>query len=108
MAYVAICEDRTDIPTDGLRGKTLDEHLSYIRRILPRLLVAGPVSEPASGEYRTSLFVYDVDDEAAARELLHNDPYYRAGIYGEVRIAPFRPVAGQWPGGIHTSRGDFQ
>lgn len=32
-------------------------------------------------------------------QLLEDDPYYRAGIYGRVRLAPFVPAAGQWIGG---------
>ena len=46
-----------------------------------------------------SCFIYHTDDEAEARELLENDPYYTAGIYDQIECHQFLGAAGTWVGG---------
>lgn len=99
MPYIAVCEDDPTVDTAALRRREKDAHFAYIEAILDQLLVAGPLAEAAGGQHNGSLFVYATDSETGARRLLENDPYYRAGIYGRVRLAPFVPAAGQWIGG---------
>lgn len=99
MPYIAICEDDPAVDSAALRSREKDAHFAYIEGILGRLLVAGPLAKAADGEHTGSLFVYAADTEADARELLVNDPYYRAGIYGRVRMSLFVPAAGEWIGG---------
>lgn len=99
MAWVALCLDRTDIDTGALRRAERDAHFAYIESIMGRLLVAGPLAAPGSAEHRASLFIYRVDTEAAARELLQGDPFWRAGIYADCQFHPFTPAAGAWLGG---------
>ena len=99
MAYIAVCEDDPTVDSAARRRRERDAHFGYIETILDRLLVAGPLTDPADSAHVASVFVYAVDTEAEARQLLEGDPYYRAGIYGQVRLAPFTPAAGQWIGG---------
>ena len=70
-----------------------------IETILDRLLIAGPLAENRGRRHAASLFVYGVDQEGEARQLLEDDPYFQAGIYGEVRLWSFTPAAGRWIGG---------
>ena len=60
------------------------------------MLVAGPMNIDGPASYNASLFIYDVDSESAARQLLEDDPYSRAGIYASVSIVPFTPARGTW------------
>lgn len=99
MPYLAICRDDQDRDTGDLRRAERDAHFAYIESILDRLLVAGPLPEAGSGSHTASLFVYAVDSEGEARALLEADPFFRAGIYGEVELKPFMPAAGGWIGG---------
>ena len=99
MPYIAVCEDDPTVDSAALRSREMGAHFAYIETILEQLLVAGPLADMPGGKHIGSLFVYAADSEADARELLENDPYYRAGIYGQVRLAPFVPAAGQWIGG---------
>ena len=99
MAYVAICRDDPERDTAALRIDEKDRHFAYIESILDQLLVAGPLKAAPGDPYGASLFVYAVDTEAEARVLLENDPYFRAGIYGDVRFEAFQPAAGEWIGG---------
>jgi uncharacterized protein YciI len=99
MAFMAVCDDDPTVDSVALRRQARDAHFAYIEGILDRLLVAGPLAGSGSPIHSGSLFVYRVDTEGEARELLENDPYFRAGIYGEVRLSPFTPAAGEWIGG---------
>lgn len=97
MNYLVICRDIDN--SSGLRTEHLQAHLSYIETIMDCIQVAGPIVEEASGEYRSSCFIYQTTSKDHALKLLHNDPYYRAGIYQSVSINEFKAVAGGWVGG---------
>lgn len=99
MAWLALCREAECGETGRLREEWRDAHFAYVEQMLPRLLVAGPLRATPGGPWRDSLFIYDVETEAEARELLTADPYYQAGIYGTVEFRPFVPAAGRWPGG---------
>jgi uncharacterized protein YciI len=99
VPYVAICRDDRRRDTGALRHAERDAHFAYIESILDRLLVAGPLPETDSGAHTASLFVYAVETENEARRLLEADPFFQAGIYGEIEIKPFLPAAGGWIGG---------
>jgi uncharacterized protein YciI len=106
MAWIAICRDATGRDTAALRSAHRDRHFAYIESILERVLAAGPLAEPGSHGHRSSLFIYDVASEAEARALLEADPYFTAGIYGEVCLEPWWPAAGRWLGGTIWQRRD--
>jgi uncharacterized protein YciI len=99
MPYAAICRDDSNRDTGALRRAERDAHFAYIESILDRLLVAGPLPEVDSRSHTASLFVYAVESEKEARALLEADPFFQAGIYGEVELKPFLPAAGSWIGG---------
>jgi uncharacterized protein YciI len=107
LAWIAVCRDATDRDTAALRAAWRDRHFAYVESVLDRVLAAGPLARPGSRGHRASLFVYDVATEDEARALLEADPYFIAGIYGEVRLEPWWPAAGRWLGGtIWQRRGD--
>jgi len=96
MTYAAICYDREPQASQKLRASELDAHLSYIATIADKVLIAGPMSIDGSSSFNASLLIYAVDNEQDARSLLENDPYFIAGIYGEVALAPFTAARGRW------------
>jgi len=95
--FLVICYDVSE--SDELRKHHLKSHLDYIETILERIQVAGPIVNNASGKYQSSCFVYTADSKEEALELLHADPYYRAGLYQNCVIEEFKAVAGNWVGG---------
>lgn len=99
MPFVAICHDRSGPESRNIREAQLQAHFAYIETILDQLLIAGPVGDAEAGEFGISVFVYDVEDRDVAEQLLHGDPYFKAGLYGEIQINPFLPAAGRWIGG---------
>ena len=98
MPYFCYCKDCPD--SAGLRKEHTPAHLRYTESIIDKILVAGPLIDADSGTYHDSCFIYRVDTREEALELLHNDPYYNAGVFTEVNCQPFLPVAGTWVGGI--------
>ena len=97
MPYICFCTDHPG--SNQLRRDHTPAHLDYIETILDRILIAGPLIEAESGSFNASCSIYQVDTQEEALHLLHNDPYFIAGIYAEVRCQPFLPAAGTWIGG---------
>ena len=80
-----------------LRQEHLAAHLAYAETILDKIAVGGPLR--GDDAFLGSLIILRVDSEAAARDILKHDPYYRAGVWTNTQIAPFRAVIGDWVGG---------
>ena len=97
MPVIVYCQDRSG--ADDLRKEFLADHFAYIETILERIAVAGPMRDRSGGHIMGSCFIYHTDDEAEARELLKNDPYYMAGIYDQIECHQFLGAAGTWVGG---------
>lgn len=97
MPVIVYCQDRSG--ADDLRKEFLADHFAYIETILERIAVAGPMRDRSGGRIIGSCFIYHTDDEAEARELLENDPYYTAGIYDQIEYHQFLGAAGSWVGG---------
>ena len=95
--FLVLCDDDGD--QTQARRTHLQAHLDYVESIAAGIRVAGPIVDSANGEYRASCFVYNAEDKGSALDMLHQDPYYRAGIFSTVRIEAFLPVAGTWVGG---------
>ena len=97
MATLFICHDKGD--SSALREQYREAHFAYIERVMDQLLMAGPLDSGQEGGPTGSLFIYATDDPERATQLLHNDPYFTAGIYGSVDMRQFLPAAGTWIGG---------
>jgi uncharacterized protein YciI len=71
------------------RAANRDAHLAYLGALAAdhRLVAAGPWV--AGGG---SLIVYDVEDEAAARELWAADPYTTGGVTELLSVRAWNPV----------------
>lgn len=98
MAYVIVGRD--SVGSAVPRQQFIAQHLEFVERSIDRILVAGPLRDPATGANVGSLYVLDVDTESEARALLEADPYYRAGVWASVTVEPFMGAAGRWVGGL--------
>jgi uncharacterized protein YciI len=97
MFYFCFCKDHPG--SLELRAEHAPAHLAYIETILDKIAVAGPLIKTEPDNFNASCFIYQTDSQEEALELLHNDPYFKAGIYAEVHSQPFLPAAGTWIGG---------
>ncbi|MEQ7154547.1 YciI family protein [Brevundimonas aurifodinae] len=82
-----------DHPGSGaVRSENRMAHLAYVGRHLDRLRLAGPFVDP-SGQLCGSLMIVAMS-LAEAQQFSAEDPYTRAGLFGEVRITAWSPVVG--------------
>ncbi len=93
------CIDKPGEETTKARQDLLAVHLEYIETILDQILVAGPLYDDDGETLVGSLYIYRTGDQAAARALLENDPYFAAGFWAEIRFNPFLAAAGTAVGG---------
>ncbi len=97
MHFAIICRDGPDAPT--LRQQHLQAHLHFVESNIERIMVAGPLPDPA-GAYQGSMYIIEAPSAAAAEEFIAADPYDVAGVWKQVDVEAFNPVAGGWVGGI--------
>jgi len=97
-AFAAWCRDGPDAVR--LREEHLGAHLAHVEANMDKLLLAGPL-KAKDGACTGSLIVFAVATAAEARGLMETDPYHRAGVWSDVRIERFLPVAGTLVGGRH-------
>ncbi len=96
-AYVVLCRDGPDAAT--ARSAHTQAHLAYIETVLADLSVAGPLFDAAGHATVGSLFVLRTRSLARAREIIENDPFFKAGAFASVEYFPHLPAAGQYIGG---------
>jgi uncharacterized protein YciI len=94
--YLLVCSDApgSEVP----REREMLGHLRFIETNLDRIAVAGPRTDgrrPIDG----SILVVRADSAEDARALLEGDPYYRAGVWSQIDVHPFRAVCGTFLGG---------
>jgi uncharacterized protein YciI len=84
MRFVAIMTDRPD--TQELRAANLAEHQQFIAANRDRIVLSGPMRADADGPARGGLWVIEAADKAAAEAIIHNDPFFKAGLRGAVEL----------------------
>jgi uncharacterized protein YciI len=77
-----------------LRLDTRADHLAYLGKIKDTLKLAGPFLADDNQTAIGSLLIYDCVDEAAARSVIDNDPFSKAGLFASVEVKPWRQGAG--------------
>ncbi len=83
MAYFVLTYTYAD---QAARTRTRDAHLEYLAGLHGRgeVVLAGPWADGVG-----AMVVYDVANEAAAREIVDNDPYTAAGVTGDPQLRPW-------------------
>ncbi len=67
-----------------------DAHEAYLDEHADAIMVRGPLLDDAGSEPVGSIWLLDLPDLDAGRELLHGDPFYQSGIYQEVTFHRWR------------------
>lgn len=98
--YLFHCEDAAGAGT--LRKAHLAAHLAHVEAHIGDYAVAGPLKE--GGVPVGSVLVIKAMDEAGSRVRFEADPYFRAGVWQNVRVYEFAAVAGDWVGGAAWKR----
>lgn len=95
MWYAIVAQDLPDSLDQRLAARPA--HVARLQTMQSegRLLLAGPFPavdspDPGAAGFSGSLIVAEFPDLAAAQAWANADPYVAAGVYGEVRVRPFR------------------
>lgn len=91
MHFVALCDDK-----DGaldIRKANRDAHLAFIAGLDGAIAIAGPFLNEA-GDMVGSMLIVEAEDLAAAKALLADDPYAKAGLFAAVTIRPWKWAVG--------------
>jgi uncharacterized protein YciI len=95
VAYLLECLDKPD--SGALRQATRPAHLAYVQGA-SGILAAGPLLAEDEETMIGSFFILDLPNRAAVTAFNAEDPYTQAGLFGGVRITPFRWLIGSGPG----------
>lgn len=90
MLFVALCTDKPDHV--DLRLSTRAAHLAFLDAHAKAVKLGGPFLD--GDKPVGSMLILDCDTEAAARALLAEDPYARAGLFASVEVKPWKRVVG--------------
>ncbi len=96
-AYMVICRDGPQ--GELLRAAATADHLAYVETVLGDLNVAGPMYDTEGLRTVGSVFCLRTTSLERARQIIENDPYYKAGVFEKVEYFPYLPAAGQYVGG---------
>jgi uncharacterized protein len=95
MWYAIYAEDTPNSLEKRLSARP--EHIARLQALQAesRLLLAGPFpatdsNDPGAAGFTGSLIVAEFADLAAATLWANDDPFVKAGVYGNVTVKPFR------------------
>jgi uncharacterized protein len=77
----------------ALRLQMRPEHKAYLAQMSNRIAFAGPLTDEQD-QMIGSLLAIDFQSREAAQQWLSQEPFTKAGVYGEVRIDGFINL---WP-----------
>ena len=100
MKYAFFCKDGGD--KTQLRNEHAKAHLDHVQTVMDRIVLAGPCPPSDADDSRNcegSLLIFEADTPEEAWELFNSDPYAKVGIWDDVQMMAFNPVAGSLIGG---------
>ena len=90
MLFAITCVDKPG--NAALRQATQPRHRSYLQGFKHQILLAGPLLTEDGRSPCGTLMVMDFPDKRSAATFAEDDPYAKAGLFGQVSIRPFRKV----------------
>lgn len=87
MLFAVICTDRPN--SLAIRKANRPEHLAYLKSLGDTLVLAGPFTETDGETMNGSLIVVEAATQEAARKIVDNDPFAKAGLFASVEVRPW-------------------
>lgn len=94
MLYFVYLEDIAD--NAGIRAELLDQHMQHIGGFVDRIKLGGPVMRSDGAAQAGGILVLEADSEAAVRDMIDADPYFKAGLWQDIKIHPFKEILNGW------------
>jgi uncharacterized protein len=92
MYFVALCIDKPDHLK--VRLDTRPAHVEFLKSHGAEVKIAGPLLAADGETPNGSMLILDCADLAAAKALLAQDPYAKAGLFDSVEVKPWRWTIG--------------
>ena len=89
MRYILFCEDKVD--SEALRLANREDHLAWVAT-KTGIELAGPLLSDDGKHMLGSMFLLEANSSDAVRAFNLDDPYTKAGLWGNVLIRRFRQV----------------
>jgi uncharacterized protein YciI len=81
--------------TGPLREATTEAHWSFMDGYADAMIARGPTLTPDGMTATGSMHMVDLPDAEAAQVFAFEEPYYRAGVFGEVLLRRWRNTLGR-------------
>lgn len=92
MHFALICTDKPD--SLQLRMDTRPAHVEHLKSLGDTLKIAGPFTDEATSEMNGSLLIVEAGSAEEARAIAERDPYYKAGLFADVQVRPWKWTIG--------------
>ena len=96
-SFVVLCRDTVNGP--AIRAAHTRDHLAYIETVMGEQNVAGPLFDDTGKKVIGSMYCLHTPSLLRAREIIEDDPYFKAGVFATVEYLPHMPAAGRFIGG---------
>jgi uncharacterized protein YciI len=93
VEYFFYCRDTPG--TELLLEKLAHAHWSFMDGYADAMIARGPTLTPDRKTHTGSMHMVDLPDDEAARAFAFEEPYYAAGVYGEVLMRRWRNELGR-------------
>jgi uncharacterized protein len=92
MDYFFYCRARPDM--DSLADERTKAHWAYMDQYATTMIARGPTMSDDGAEWTGSMHIVGLPDAAAAQSFAFDEPYYRAGVFGDVFLRRWRNELG--------------
>jgi uncharacterized protein len=93
MEFLFYCRDKPNVT--ALLERLAEAHWSFMDRYHDRLLVRGPTLSHDGQKHTGSLHIVRLGDVAETDTFAYQEPFYKAGCYGEVIIRRWQDELGR-------------
>ena len=89
--FLILANDYKDAEALQRRLSVREQHLQRVReeKLKGKFVIGGAKLDEA-GQMKGSMLVVDLENEAAVREWINQDPYITGRVWDEIDIIPFR------------------
>ncbi|WP_108610629.1 YciI family protein [Aminobacter sp. MSH1] len=87
MHFIITCLDRAD--ACDRRVDNYPAHQAYLETAPIRNVISGPIPHETEDRNIGSHFTVEADSRDQVIEFNRNDPFFKAGVWGEIVIRPF-------------------
>jgi uncharacterized protein YciI len=82
MDYFFYCRARPDV--DAMADERTEAHWLFMDQYAATMVARGPTLSEDGAEWTGSMHIVGLPDAAAAQAFAFEEPYYRAGVFGDV------------------------